>query len=156
MLAAHCHWWWDCFSRGDEAINTQNLTFCMSKQRPWIFYCTLVYMYISKLCTCILTHTKKSRFCLMFMKSPPTIAARWITWVGWCFWNNFRVSSKLLGVGFDNTDCSGSLLTGCVSSVLFAYNECVAITLQEIGIFGGKEYPVLPFLGSSQVFDHAL
>lgn len=27
-------------------------------------------------CACMLTHTKKSRFCLMFMKSPPTIAAR--------------------------------------------------------------------------------
>lgn len=29
-----------------------------------------------KLSTRVLTHTRKSRFCLMFMKSPPTIAAR--------------------------------------------------------------------------------
>lgn len=40
--------------------------------------------------------TQKSRFCLMFLKRPPTIAAKWMTCVGRCFWKSALVSSMLL------------------------------------------------------------
>ena len=40
--------------------------------------------------------TKKSKLLDMFLKSPPTTAAKWITWVGRCFLNNNSTSSTLL------------------------------------------------------------
>lgn len=41
-------------------------------------------------------YTKKSRLHFMFLKSPPTIAARWMTCVGRCFLNTASVSSAFL------------------------------------------------------------
>lgn len=43
--------------------------------------------------------TQKSRLYLMFLKRPPTMAARWMTWVGLCFSNRALVSAAFLQRG---------------------------------------------------------
>lgn len=40
--------------------------------------------------------TQKSKLYLIFRKRPPTIAARWMTWVGCTFWNRARVCAASL------------------------------------------------------------
>lgn len=40
--------------------------------------------------------TQKSRLERMFLKRPPTMAARWMTWVGLCLSNRALVSELLL------------------------------------------------------------
>lgn len=43
--------------------------------------------------------TQKSRLYLRFLKRPPTMAARWMTWVGLCFSNRALVSAAFLERG---------------------------------------------------------
>lgn len=52
------------------------------------------YNYFSKIIT------KKSKFCLRFLKRPPTKAAKWITWVGLTFLKNSKVLSRFLNLKF--------------------------------------------------------
>ena len=50
-----------------------------------------------------LIRTKKSNLYFMFLKSPPTMAARWITCVGWCRWNRALVASISLKINLSMT-----------------------------------------------------
>ena len=45
-----------------------------------------------------MTLTKKSKLYLRLRKRPPTMAARWITWVGWRRSNKALVCSRSLGI----------------------------------------------------------
>lgn len=108
-----------------------------------------------------LPHTQKSRLHFMFLKSPPTIAARWMTWVGRCFSNTASVSSMFLRRGHNHKDwgkCRGSLWIVCIRTktpvcILLVVSSML---LHEVGIFGGEEYPFFPFLGCPFLFDYML
>lgn len=58
-----------------------------------------------------LIRTKKSSLYFMFLKSPPTMAARWITCVGWCRWNRALVAAISLQINFLMTVSSINLNT---------------------------------------------
>lgn len=47
----------------------------------------------------VATAADEQTFSRMFLNSPPTFAAKWITCVGWCLEKTARVSSRLLRGG---------------------------------------------------------
>lgn len=107
LPAARCHWYRYCSSGNNrdiryEEINNMQKQYLFINQRSITIYSVTVLQ---------LPHTQKSRLYFMFLKSPPTIAARWITWVGWCFLNTASVSSMFLRRSHINTirKCRGGL-----------------------------------------------
>lgn len=106
-----------------------------------------------------LSHTQKSRLDFMFLKSPPTIAARWMTWVGRCFSNTAIVSSVFLNRGHKNQKPNKNtnwIVSVTIKTGLLIIHSKKRMFSQEVGIFGREEYPFFPLLGSPLLVDHVL
>ena len=91
--------------------------------------------------------TKKSSLYFMFLKSPPTMAARWATWVGLCS-SNTRLACA---ISLEATEFHHSVHFVLQPSVCVCARVCGLVCLPQVAVFGAKEYPFFVGLG---VGDH--
>lgn len=96
--------------------------------------------------------TQKSKFSLMFRNKPPTMAAKWITWVGRCFSKRARVWARSL-LQRGHTTVSAHLPAQTHTD---ARGPNHSKHPPEVRVLGGEEDPLLPFPTPSLGPDHLL